>query len=238
MSSSPLEQSPFSHANEIATEFDQWAEVGRGDSMAEGHLYATKILLKDLAIAADSVVLDAGCGVGWILNDLIGADIAEGVGIDLSPEMVAIASSRKTLSHLEFLTADSTKTPFPDGQFSHIISVESLYYNAQPLDTLKEWRRISRVGGHLGLVIDLYQDNPAAKYWVEALSITAHNFSVVDWEKLLISAGWENITHRRVPLPVKISAQDFTPSAYFPTYEVYQAYCGAGSLLLRAKKAT
>ncbi len=229
-------QSSFSPLDEISAEFDQWAAVGRGDSMAEGHLHATQTLLADFALAKDSVVLDAGCGIGWILNNLIGTQIAEGVGIDLSPEMVAIAASRKTLSHLEFLAADSAKTPFSDGQFSHIISVESLYYNAKPLDTLKEWQRITKAGGRLGLVLDLYQDNPAANHWVKALPITAHNFSVATWTELLETAGWGNIVSRRVALPPKILAKDFTSSAYFPSYEIYQAYCAAGSLLLTAEK--
>lgn len=70
--------------------------------MAAGHLYATQTLLKNLAIAENSVVLDAGCGIGWVLNELLGSRIAEGVGIDLSPEMVAIASLRCTLPNLKF----------------------------------------------------------------------------------------------------------------------------------------
>ncbi|AFY40125.1 Methyltransferase type 11 [[Leptolyngbya] sp. PCC 7376] len=237
MCSALSQQNSFSSTHEIATEFDKWAEIGRGDSMAEGHLHATQTLLKDFAIAENSVVLDAGCGIGWILNDLIGSQITEGVGIDLAPEMISIASARCKRPHLKFLTADSAKTPFGNDQFSHIISVESLYYNAEPLDTLQEWLRISMPGGRLGLVLDLYQDNPAAHHWVNALSVTAHNFSVAEWETLLASAGWTNIKHRRVTLPAKISASDFTPSAYFPTYDIYQAYCAAGSLLLSAEKA-
>ncbi len=230
------QQTPFSNIRDVAAEFDQWAEVGRGDSMALGHRFATQQLLDDLAIANDSVVLDAGCGIGWVLNDLIGAQIASGVGIDLSSEMIAIASSRCQLPHVTFQVADSANTPFEAEKFSHIISIESLYYTAQPVETLKEWLRISMPGGRLGLVIDLYQGNPAAQYWVEALSLTVHNLSVTEWQTVLSEAGWTNLTNRCVSLPAQKEASTFNPSPYFPSFEIYQAYCEAGSLLLVAQK--
>lgn len=231
-----LSLADFSSLPEISAEFDQWAAVGRGDSMAAGHHYATKKILEDLQLDQNSVVLDAGCGIGWVLNELIGADIKEGIGIDLSPEMVAIAASRCQLSHLSFLTADSAVTPFEDEKFSQIISVESIYYNAQPLAALKEWWRIAKNNARLGLVIDLHQGNPSAQYWLEALDITAHNFSAARWVELLQESGWMEVTAITVPLPLQISMTDFQPSAYFPSYEIYQAYCEAGSLLLGATK--
>jgi len=227
--------SAFSSAREVATEFDRWAQSGRGDRMADGHRYATGQLLDELAIGEDAVVLDAGCGIGWILNDLIGARIASGVGIDLSPETIAIANDRRTLPHLEFAVADSADTQFAADTFSHIVSIESLYYTPDPLKTLREWRRIARPDARLGLVIDLYRDNPAASYWIEALSLTAHNLSVAEWRSRLDAAGWNAIASRCLPLPVHKEADEFTPSPYFPSYEIYRGYCETGSLLLTAR---
>ncbi|MEM9809214.1 MAG: class I SAM-dependent methyltransferase [Cyanobacteria bacterium P01_D01_bin.56] len=230
-------QNVFSSSHDVASEFDQWAEAGRGDAMAAGHRFATQQLLEDFTISDSSVVLDAGCGIGWILNDLIGPHIALGIGIDLSAEMIAIASSRRTLPHISFLTADSANTPFESDKFSHIVSVESIYYTPQPLETLKEWLRIAMPGGRLGLVIDLYQGNPAAKYWVDALPITVHNLSATEWQTLLSSAGWANVAYHQVPLPTQMADSDFTLSPYFPDYDTYRTYCEAGSLLLSAHKA-
>ena len=229
-------QNIFSSTQQVASEFDQWAKSGRGYKMAEGHLHATKELLNNLAINQDSIVLDAGCGIGWVLNDLIDIPIAKGVGIDLSVEMITIASDRCKSENISFKTGDTSATLLEDNLFSHIISVESIYYNAEPLKTLKEWFRISNSKGKLGLVIDLYGDNPAAKYWVEALSLDVHNLSVQQWQELLSSAGWTNIVSRRVSLPAQITTGEFTPSAYFPDYQTYLAYCEAGSLLLTAEK--
>ncbi|MEM6835698.1 MAG: methyltransferase domain-containing protein [Cyanobacteria bacterium P01_C01_bin.120] len=229
-------QNSFSSSRSVAAEFDQWAQAGRGDRMAAGHRFATQQLMQDLSITPDSVVLDAGCGIGWVLNDLIGDRIALGIGIDLSSEMIAIASSRRSLPHLSFLTADSAQTPFESDKFSHIVCIESIYYTPQPRATLAEWLRISMPSGRLGLVIDLYQDNPAAEYWVEALSLTVHNLSIAEWQAVLASAGWINIRARCVSLPVQTVAKDFTPSPYFPNYDAYQAYREAGSLLVSAQK--
>ncbi|MEM9003962.1 MAG: class I SAM-dependent methyltransferase [Cyanobacteria bacterium P01_F01_bin.86] len=230
-------QVSFSSSRDVATEFNQWAQAGRGEKMATGHRYATQQLLEDLKIPDNAVVLDAGCGIGWVLNNLIGPSIAKGIGIDLSDEMIEIASSQCKLPHLKFLTADSANTPFEKDTFSHIVSIESIYYTPQPLETLKEWLRISMPGGKLGLVIDLYQGNPASQYWVEALSLTVHNLSTAEWQTLLSSAGWTNTAYRRVPLPVQTESGDFTPSPYFPDYDIYRAYCEAGSLLLSAQKS-
>ena len=229
-------QNAFSSSHDVASEFDQWAKAGRGDAMAAGHRFATQQLLKDFTIFDTSIVLDAGCGIGWVLNELIGPCIALGVGIDLSAKMIAIASSRRTLPHVSFVTADSANTPFESDKFSHIVSVESIYYTPQPLETLKEWLRIAMPGGRLGLVIDLYQGNPAATYWVDALPITVHNLSATEWQTLLSSAGWANAAYRRIPLPTQTADSDFTPSQYFPDYGTYRAYCEVGSLLLSAHK--
>ena len=231
-------QSPtdFSSLDEISAEFDQWAAVGRGDSMAAGHRFATKTLVDMMQLDQDSVVLDAGCGIGWVLNDLIGSQIKEGIGIDLSPDMVVIALERCQSDYLEFLTANTATTPFEAEKFSHLISIESVYYNIQPLDTLKEWYRIAQNDACLGLVIDLYQGNPSAKYWLEALPISAHNFSTEKWVELLNSAGWTDVKAITLPLPLKITEVDFKGSQYFPSYEIYRAYCEAGSLLLTATK--
>ncbi|MGD1903139.1 MAG: class I SAM-dependent methyltransferase [Geitlerinemataceae cyanobacterium] len=226
----------FSSAREVATEFDRWAQAGRGDRMADGHRHATRALIDDLAIATDSVVLDAGCGIGWVLNDLLGSRIASGVGIDLSPDTIAIANDRRTLPHLKFAVADSADTQLEAETFSHVVSIESLYYTPDPQETLAEWLRISRPGGRMGLVIDLYRDNPAASHWVEALSLTVHNLSVPEWRALLESAGWREVEARRVPLPIDTKPKAFTPSPYFPSYELYRGYCEAGSLLLTARK--
>ncbi|MEL6137596.1 MAG: class I SAM-dependent methyltransferase [Cyanobacteria bacterium J06628_6] len=231
-----FQQTPFSNQRDVATEFDQWAQAGRGDKMAAGHRYATEQLITDLAIPSNAVVLDAGCGIGWVLNDLLGRRIARGVGIDLSEEMIAIAASRRTLPHITFQTADSAHTPFEQGEFSHIISIESIYYTPQPLETLSEWLRVCRPGGCLGIVIDLYRDNPAAAYWVEALALTVHNLSAAEWQDLLLTAGWSGVASRCVALPAQTAASDFAPSPYFPDYETYQAYCQAGSLLLTAQR--
>ena len=226
----------FSGRDEIAAEFDRWAQSGRGDRMAEGHQFATQQLIERLAIAPDAVVLDGGCGIGWVLNDLLGDRIAAGVGIDLSAEMIAIARSRCSLPHLKFAVADSTDTQLVSETFSHIVSIESLYYVPQPLETLKEWLRITRPGGQLGLVIDLHQGNPAASHWIEALSLTAHNLSALEWQTLLESAGWTAVESWCVSLPSQIAIDDFKPSAYFSSYEIYQAYCDAGSLVITAHK--
>jgi SAM-dependent methyltransferase len=95
-------------------------------------------------------VLDVGTGTG------IGVEAARGdgreiVGLDLSPEMLAVA--RRRLPEAEWVEADFSRIPFPDGRFDVLLSVHALLFAADPIAALREWRRVVRSGGRLSLSV-------------------------------------------------------------------------------------
>ena len=51
--------------DDVQAVFDDWAETGRGDTMAQGHDFAARVALKRLKISANQRFLDIGCGIGY-----------------------------------------------------------------------------------------------------------------------------------------------------------------------------
>jgi ubiquinone/menaquinone biosynthesis C-methylase UbiE len=95
-------------------------------------------------------ILDAGCGTG------VGAAAAmtsgrEVVGVDAAPGMLAIA--RREVPGARFVEADFADLPFPAGSFDVVISVHALHFAADPVATLREWRRVTTGGGRVSLSV-------------------------------------------------------------------------------------
>jgi ubiquinone/menaquinone biosynthesis C-methylase UbiE len=95
-------------------------------------------------------ILDAGTGTG------VGAAAAmtsgrEVVGVDAAPGMLAIA--RREVPGARFVEADFAQLPFPAGSFDVVISVHALHFAADPIATLREWRRVTTGAGRLSLSV-------------------------------------------------------------------------------------
>jgi ubiquinone/menaquinone biosynthesis C-methylase UbiE len=95
-------------------------------------------------------ILAAGTGTG------VGASAAmtsgrEVVGVDAAPGMLAIA--RREVPGARFVEADFAQLPFPAGSFDVVISVHALHFAADPVATLREWRRVTTGGGRLSLSV-------------------------------------------------------------------------------------
>src|SRR5690349_1794753 len=88
----------------LQSEFNQWAEDGRGDEMEKHHLPIFEPMLPTMNIKPSDRVLDLGCGSGWatrlVANRFHPKKI---VGIDISDEMVRRATEHsKGMPNIEF----------------------------------------------------------------------------------------------------------------------------------------
>ena len=219
-----------------AAEFDQWAVNGRAESMADGHRDATGQILDRWSLNAEDQVLDVGCGNGWAVRWMLQRGAGSGVGVDISAEMVQRAQEQTPAGvPATFAVAPGERLPFADARFSAILSVESLYYYPDPGAALSEWARVARRDGRLGVMVDLFAENPAGPVWKEALDIDVHLLSETDFRALAAAAGWRDVQTWRVQdrRPIKSEA-DFTPSRWYPTYAIYRGYRAAGSLAITA----
>ena len=162
--------------------------------------------------------------------------VSLGVGVDISEEMIKHAQQFSGLNS-QYLVSSASILPFESGFFSHVISIESLYYHTDPAVSLLEWHRVSKAGGKLGIMVDLYKENYGSHAWVDALNIPVHLLSIAEYIELLERTGWRNVSTQQIldPRPSKPEAE-FKPSAYYPSYADYNAFRAAGSLILTAEK--
>ena len=110
------------------------------------------------ALPHDSV-LDAGTGTGRVL-ELLAPRIGQGTGVDISPEMLAIARDRLErigARHCQIRLADIHRLPFAAGTviqgFDLVIFHQVLHYLEDPQSAVIEAARVLRPDGNL-LIVD------------------------------------------------------------------------------------
>ena len=132
---------PYTH---LATEFDQWAQAGRGASMAQGHWDVTMQLLDLVDFSAADRVLDVGCGNGWLVREMLNRGARSGTGIDISPEMVSVSRrGNRYLDRESYIVSNGENLPLDSETVNVITNVESLYYYPEPQEALDEWYRVA-----------------------------------------------------------------------------------------------
>jgi len=104
-------------------------------------------------------LVDAGTGTGRML-ELLSGEIKHGVGIDVSPEMLAIARdrlSRAHINHCQVRLSDVFRMPFTTGTqdegFDAALFHQVLHYLDDPQAALAEAARVLKPGGRI-LIVD------------------------------------------------------------------------------------
>jgi ubiquinone/menaquinone biosynthesis C-methylase UbiE len=101
-------------------------------------------------------LLDIGTGTGRVL-ELLAPRIRQGIGIDASKAMLALARARLAragLSHCSVRLGDMYRLPLADGSIDAVMLQMVLHYAEQPENVIAEAARVLRPGGLL-LVVDL-----------------------------------------------------------------------------------
>jgi SAM-dependent methyltransferase len=127
---------------------------GHHESVLRGHQRRTAedsaaYLLPHLT--AGSSLLDIGCGPGTITADLA-ARVAPGhvVAVDQSADVLDVARAeveRRNLSNVSFATADVHRLDFRDDAFDVVHAHQVLQHVEDPVQALREMRRVCRPGG-------------------------------------------------------------------------------------------
>ena len=226
-----------SHSESLRTEFNRWAEAGRGDGMEQDHLPITLPVLEKMRLAQTDNVLDVGCGSGW-LSRRLGKLVPEGrvVGMDISDEMIRIARRTSTdQENLLFVTGEAAEIPWEPNFFSHTISVESAYYWPNPAAGAKEIRRVLRPNSSAWILINYYRDNPHCHQWGALLAVPTHLLSAEEWSELFRQAGFAQVTHERISDPSS-SPETYT-GRWFRDAAQLRAFKADGALLVHARKS-
>ncbi|HEY1708780.1 MAG TPA: metalloregulator ArsR/SmtB family transcription factor [Rhizomicrobium sp.] len=112
-------------------------------------------ILRVVGASPIETLLDAGTGTGRMLE--LWAPLAKRcVGVDVSPEMLAIARdriARAHLSHCQVRLADAYRLPFPAGTalngFDTVLFHQVLHYLDDPGAAVAEAARVMRAGGRV-----------------------------------------------------------------------------------------
>ena len=221
---------------DIAEEFDRWAHAGRAEEMALGHQNVTHKMLNAVQFDSSMTVCDIGCGNGWAVREMLSRGAGTGLGIDISPQMIVLADSLATPSE-EYMVSSASKIPKLNDSIDFILSVESLYYHPNPLETLQECFRVLKKNSSMFVMVDLYTENVATHAWIDALSLSVHLFSIDQYCDLFKQVGFKQIEFEQMKSEAPIKSRlEFNTSVYWPSYENYLDYRKTGSLVIRAQK--
>ena len=106
-------------------------------------------------VESTHVVLDAGCGPGTVTLGLAKAASSGRVsGVDFAESQVAAArenANQSGVHNAEFVTASCYELPFEDGTFDRVFSHALMEHLARPVDAMREFARVLKPGGMVGV---------------------------------------------------------------------------------------
>ena len=117
------------------------------------HRYVEFPLFKLLGLRGqDQDILEVGCGAGYGAILLSTLRPKSYVGIDLMPEMIALAKEQPGLTNAEFLVMDAADmSVFPDQSEDVVIIFDILHHIPEWRQVVRECHRVLKVGGRLFL---------------------------------------------------------------------------------------
>jgi ubiquinone/menaquinone biosynthesis C-methylase UbiE len=129
-----------------------WAS-GDYDQVARGILPVADHVVRSARVRAGERVLDVACGTG---NTALAARArgAEVTGLDLTPELLAVAREREAaegLSGIAWREGDAENLPFEDGSFDVVVSSCGLMFAPDQQRVAEEVARVTRPGGRVAI---------------------------------------------------------------------------------------
>ena len=151
-----------------------------------------RFLVSRLHIGPDARVLDVATGTGAVAVELVRQYGCSVVGIDRSPEMLAVARRRVAArglgTRIELHEGRAETLPFADASFDALTVTYLLRYVDDPAATICELARVVRPGGTMALLeFGVPQARPARILWELYVRIA------LPLAGRLLSPGWHEV---------------------------------------------
>jgi demethylmenaquinone methyltransferase/2-methoxy-6-polyprenyl-1,4-benzoquinol methylase len=115
-----------------------------------------RFLVSTTDVGPEDTVLDVATGTGLVARELVRQKGCAVVGVDQSPDMLAVARRRIALAaatkRVRLVEASAESLPFEDGQFDALTFTYLLRYVDDPGATLRELARVVRPGGTVAML--------------------------------------------------------------------------------------
>jgi demethylmenaquinone methyltransferase / 2-methoxy-6-polyprenyl-1,4-benzoquinol methylase len=151
-----------------------------------------RFLVSRLEAGPDARVLDVATGTGAVALEVVRQHGCAVVGIDRSPEMLAVARRRVAAGGLEMRIelheGRAEALPFPDESFDALTVTYLLRYVNDPAATLRELARVVRPGGTVALLeFGVPQSQVARALWELYVRL------VLPLVGRILSRGWHEV---------------------------------------------
>ena len=170
-------------------------------------------------------VLDVGTGAGHTAL-AVARVTAEVIGLDLTAEMVASATSlgaERGQANVTFQLGDALALPFPDASFDAVTNRQSTHHYADPVQAVAEAARVLKPGAQFLLIDTISPEDPALDTFVNCFELLRDASHVRDWRasewmRMLQAAGFEAELIERFPIP--LDGDDWTRRMRTPATKV------------------
>lgn len=123
-------------------------------SIAQAQRKMEDRLGETLGLPRKSVVLDAGCGEGFVAQRMAERFHLRVLGVDLHTPSITLAqrsAQARPNRDITFVQGDYARLPFASASFDGAYTMETLVHAADPIVALKEINRVLKPGGKLVL---------------------------------------------------------------------------------------
>jgi demethylmenaquinone methyltransferase / 2-methoxy-6-polyprenyl-1,4-benzoquinol methylase len=116
-----------------------------------------RALVEEVAAEPGDRVVDVATGTGLVAAELVARYGCEVVGVDQSPDMLAVAESRRAgddrlAARFTTVRAEAERLPFADAEFDALTFTYLLRYVDDPAATLAELARVVKPGGTIAML--------------------------------------------------------------------------------------
>jgi ubiquinone/menaquinone biosynthesis C-methylase UbiE len=163
--------------------------------------------LTHISVQPQFTILDVGCGGGRTVAKLAAlAKQGKVYGVDHSENSVSFSRKLNAAfiaeGRVEFQQASVSQLPFADGTFDLITAVETHFWWPSLADALRELFRVTKLGGQLAVVAEVYKGAPALASRLVEKSAPQTGIRMLtpdEHRDLLATAGYTDIQIETLP---------------------------------------